>query len=38
VGLILFSIGAARAGTDTASMLRSAFWIGPGSWAWSSSV
>ncbi len=29
VGLILFSIGAARAGTDTASMLRSAFWIGP---------
>jgi amino acid transporter len=29
VGLILFSIGAARAGTDTMSMLRSAFWIGP---------
>jgi amino acid transporter len=29
VGLILFGIGAARAGTDTMSMLRSAFWIGP---------
>jgi amino acid transporter len=29
VGLILFGIGASRAGTDTMSMLRSAFWIGP---------
>jgi amino acid transporter len=29
VGLILFGIGASRAGSDTMSMLRSAFWIGP---------
>jgi amino acid transporter len=29
VGLILFGIGASRAGTDTMSMLRSASWIGP---------
>ena len=29
VGLIFFSIGAGRAGTDVMSMLRSAFWIGP---------
>jgi amino acid transporter len=29
VGLILFGFGAARAGTDTMSMLRSAAWIGP---------
>jgi amino acid transporter len=29
VGLILFAFGAARAGTDTMSMLRSAVWIGP---------
>ena len=29
VGLILFAIGASRAGSDTMSMLRSAMWIGP---------
>jgi amino acid transporter len=29
VGLIIFAIGAQRAGTDTMSMLRSAAWIGP---------
>ena len=29
VGLIIFAFGAARAGTDTMSMLRSAVWIGP---------
>jgi amino acid transporter len=29
VGLIFFGIGAARAGSDTTSMLRSAGWIGP---------
>lgn len=29
VGLILFGIGASRAGSDTMSMLRSAVWIGP---------
>jgi amino acid transporter len=29
VGLILFGIGASRAGSDTNSMLRSAMWIGP---------
>jgi amino acid transporter len=29
VGLMLFAFGAARAGTDTMSMLRSAVWIGP---------
>jgi amino acid transporter len=29
LGLILFGIGASRAGSDTMSMLRSAFWIGP---------
>lgn len=29
MGLILFGIGAARAGSDTMSMLRSAVWIGP---------
>jgi amino acid transporter len=29
VGLILFGIGAQRAGSDTLSMLRSSIWIGP---------
>jgi len=29
LGLIIFGIGAARAGSDTMSMLRSAVWIGP---------
>jgi amino acid transporter len=29
VGLIIFAIGASRAGSDTLSMLRSAVWIGP---------
>ena len=29
MGLILFGIGASRAGSDTMSMLRSAVWIGP---------
>ena len=29
VGLILFGIGASRAGSDTLGMLRSAVWIGP---------
>ena len=29
LGLLLFAIGASRAGSDTTSMLRSAVWIGP---------